>query len=110
MTGAAADLSPARFDAGVVAGASRRRSLDSSSLVIRRCASKLPLACAGSMKSSSTATVRRRTCETDALPSTRGAPTAQLGKTNHHAPAWIELNDIAQSGSGRKRRIDGEET
>ena len=35
---------------------------------------------------------------------------AQLGKTSHHAPAWIELKDIAQSGSGRKRGIDGEET
>jgi hypothetical protein len=31
-------------------------------------------------------------------------------KTSDHAPAWIELNDIAQSGSGRKRGIDGEET
>ena len=31
-------------------------------------------------------------------------------KTSDHAPAWIELKDIAQSGSGRKRGIDGEET
>ena len=38
------------------------------------------------------------------------APTAQLGKTSHHAPAWIELKDIAQSGSGRRRGIDGEKT
>jgi endonuclease/exonuclease/phosphatase family metal-dependent hydrolase len=31
-------------------------------------------------------------------------------KTSDHAPAWIELNDFVQSGSGRKRGIDGEET
>jgi hypothetical protein len=29
------------------------------------------------------------------LPSTHGARTAQLGKTSDHAPAWIELKDIA---------------
>jgi hypothetical protein len=33
-----------------------------------------------------------------------------VGKTSHHAPAWIELKDLAKSGSGRKRGIDGEET
>jgi hypothetical protein len=31
-------------------------------------------------------------------------------KTSYHAQAWIELKDIVQSGSGRKRGIDGEET
>jgi hypothetical protein len=31
-------------------------------------------------------------------------------KTSDHAQAWIELKDIVQSGSGRKRGIDGEET
>jgi hypothetical protein len=50
MTGAAAGLSPARFDAGVVAG------------------------------------------------------------VNQPSRAGLELKDIAQSGSGRKRRIDGKET
>jgi endonuclease/exonuclease/phosphatase family metal-dependent hydrolase len=30
-------------------------------------------------------------------------------KTSDHAPAWIELKDVAQSGSGRERGIDGEE-
>jgi hypothetical protein len=30
-------------------------------------------------------------------------------RTSHHAPARIELKDIAQSGSGRERGIDGEE-
>ena len=94
-------LSPARFDAGVVAGAKPapfRGIVEPCHPTLRE---QAPLAGAGSMKSSSAATVRRRTCETDALLSTRGAPTAQLGKTSDHAPAWIELKDIAQSGSGR---------
>jgi hypothetical protein len=30
-------------------------------------------------------------------------------RTSHHALARVELKDIAQSGSGRKRGIDGEE-
>jgi len=30
-------------------------------------------------------------------------------KTSDHAPAWIELKDVAQSGSGRERGTDGEE-
>jgi hypothetical protein len=32
------------------------------------------------------------------------------GKPSDHPTAWIELKDTAQSGSGRKRGIDGEET
>jgi hypothetical protein len=38
------------------------------------------------------------------------AMTGAAEKTSDHATAWIELKDIAQSGSGRKRGIDGEET
>jgi hypothetical protein len=36
--------------------------------------------------------------------------TGAAEKTSDHATAWIELKDTAQSGSGRKRGIDGEET
>jgi hypothetical protein len=95
MSRAAAQRTPVGFNASVLPGAKPARIRGFVEPCHPTLREKAPQAGAAFTRSSSTATVRRCTCETDALPFTHGAPTAQLGKTSDHAPAWIELKDIA---------------
>jgi ATP-dependent DNA ligase len=110
MTRAAADLSPGRFDAGVVVGAKPAPFpgfIEPSHPTLREHAPS-----GGRWVHE----IKFDGYRTQAH-LRNGRPAIYMARllrswerTSDHAPAWIELRDIAQSGSGRERAIDGEET
>ena len=104
MTGAAADLSPARFDAGVVAGAKPAPFPGFVEPYHPTLREQAPPGVRWTHEIKFDGYRTQAYLRNGRLLSTRGAPTAQLGKTSHHAPAWIELKDIAPIRFRKKAR------